>query len=73
MIDKFKTLNLSDKKIIPLINGKDLIDLGNKPGPEFKELLNKCYDYQIDNNIDKKEEVYCHLLSILNNERELNV
>lgn len=73
VIDKFKTLNLSDKKIIPLINGKDLIDLGNKPGPEFKELLNKCYDYQIDNNIDKKEEVYCHLLSILNNERELNV
>lgn len=73
IMSKFKDLNLSDKKIIQLITGKDLIDLGYKPGPEFKEYLTKCYDYQIDNNIENKNEVYDYLLSILNNERELNV
>lgn len=65
IVNKYKELNLTDKKIEPLIKGKDLIDLGLKPDKSFKEILNKVYDYQIDNNIDNKEETYNYLLDIL--------
>lgn len=36
-------------KIKPLILGRDLINLGFTPGPEFKELLNQALEYQLQN------------------------
>lgn len=33
----------------PIVTGKDLIDLGIKPGPIFKEILDKAYDKQLEN------------------------
>jgi poly(A) polymerase len=32
----------------PLVNGHDLIALGMKPGPEFKVLLDKALDLQLE-------------------------
>jgi len=34
-------------KILPIIQGKNLIDQGLKPGKEFADILKKCHDYQL--------------------------
>jgi poly(A) polymerase len=44
------------KPKIKLITGKDLIDLGFKPGPIFREILEKIEDLQLENEISTKEE-----------------
>ncbi len=40
----------------PLITGKDLIDLGLEPGPEFKDLLETVRDAQLNGEIHTHEE-----------------
>ncbi len=40
----------------PLITGKDLIDRGLKPGPEFKNLLETIRDAQLNGEIQTPEE-----------------
>ena len=40
----------------PLVSGRDLIDLGLKPGPNFKILLDACMDRQLEGSITTKEE-----------------
>ena len=37
-----------DKKFIPLVQGKDLINLGLKPSKEFCVLLNKAESLQLE-------------------------
>ncbi|OPZ23089.1 MAG: CCA-adding enzyme [candidate division BRC1 bacterium ADurb.BinA364] len=39
----------------PLLNGRDLIALGLKPGPAFKMLLSQIYDAQLDGSIETRE------------------
>jgi poly(A) polymerase len=40
----------------PLIGGNDLIALGYKPGPIFKEILTRVYDAQLEGAITTKED-----------------
>jgi poly(A) polymerase len=40
----------------PLVSGKDLIELGMKPGPQFKLILDACMDKQLEGTILTKEE-----------------
>lgn len=42
----------------PIITGKNLIDIGLKPGPQFKEILEKCMDMQLENPNIKVYELY---------------
>lgn len=44
------------KKMPNLINGKDLISLGYKPGPAFSAMLTKVEDLMLENKISSKEE-----------------
>ncbi|MDR2729041.1 MAG: CCA tRNA nucleotidyltransferase [Chitinispirillales bacterium] len=39
-----------------LISGKDLIELGLKPGPPFGKILSEIYDLQLEEKITTKEE-----------------
>ena len=55
------------RKIQPLITGKDLIALGEKPGKAFETQLWKLFAAQLDGEIRKKEEAYSHLEKINNN------
>jgi len=52
---KASELEVSNEGPKPLVMGKDLIDLGFKPGILFKEILAFAYDLQIDENIEKEE------------------
>ena len=40
----------------PLITGEDLIALGLKPGPHFKEILDTVRDAQLDGDVHTKQE-----------------
>ena len=40
----------------PLMDGQDLIALGYKPGPQFKEILNWLEDEQLEGRLETKEQ-----------------
>lgn len=55
-----KTLEETGKEIPkPIVTGKDLIQLGLKPSPLFKEILDKAFSLQIDNL--SKEDIICSI------------
>lgn len=39
----------------PLVNGRDLIDLGLRPGPEFKEILEDAQTEQLEGRLTSRE------------------
>ena len=49
----------------PLINGLDLIALGLKPGPLFREILTKIEDEQLEGNLKTKEEALEKVKSLI--------
>ena len=55
-VNKINELMNEPIKPTPLINGDDLIDLGLKPGPQFKEILSNIFDEQLEGNIDNYKE-----------------
>ena len=50
-----KELNIENKAIEPIIQGRDLIALGMKPSKDFKEILAFAFDLQVDENLEKKQ------------------
>ncbi len=53
--DMFSKLSHEEVKPKPLITGHDLIAMGLKPGPVFKDILTKIEDEQLDGNLTTKE------------------
>ena len=51
----------------PLISGKDLIDLGLSPGPEFKEILESVRDAQLNLEISSTDEALAMVRSLVAN------
>ncbi|MDR0306426.1 MAG: CCA tRNA nucleotidyltransferase [Chitinispirillales bacterium] len=49
-------LKVDEIKPKALISGKDLIELGLKPGPVFGKILNDVYDLQLEDKITTREE-----------------
>ncbi len=45
----------------PLINGKDLIDRGLRPSPQFKQILNTIQTEQLENRLTTREEAIEYL------------
>jgi tRNA nucleotidyltransferase (CCA-adding enzyme) len=65
ILNRAKELNILNAPPKPLINGKDLITLGLKPSPKFKEILNTTYNAQLDGKISTKKEALDYLKSFL--------
>ena len=55
IMGKANEMEVADRAPANIIMGRHLIDLGMKPGPEFKPIINKCYDAQLD-GVFKDEE-----------------
>jgi len=47
----------------PLLNGDDLIRLGYRPGPEFREILSAIEDAQLEGSLHSREEALSFVLS----------
>jgi poly(A) polymerase len=46
-----------------LLNGNDLIRLGYRPGPEFREMLAAIEDAQLEGTLHTREEALSFVLS----------
>lgn len=55
ILKKLKKNNILNKPLQRLVLGKDLIDAGFSAGLEFKELLEKALNLQINNKLSKSE------------------
>ncbi len=51
-----KKLAVLEKKLKPLLQGRDLIKAGLKPSKAFASLLNECYELQMQEELRTKEE-----------------
>lgn len=55
---RFEELGLSHTEDIePLLMGRHLIELGFKPGPQFKVILQEAFEKQLDGEFQTEEEV----------------
>jgi len=61
LLSKAKKLNVENGSIKPLINGKELIDIGLTPSPQFKHILDKLYQTQLEKDITSKDEAIKYL------------
>jgi tRNA nucleotidyltransferase (CCA-adding enzyme) len=50
-IEKVRELQVERKAPEPILMGRHLIELGLKPGPEFKKILDAVYEMQVDGKI----------------------
>ncbi len=64
--EKIKTYLCVLRKAQPFVTGKELIQLGEKPGSAFETQLWELFAAQLDGKIRKKEEAYSHLRKIDN-------
>jgi len=54
--EKLRTTPPDEIRPEPLITGADLIELGYKPGPSFKEILSTVEDAQLEGRLRSKED-----------------
>jgi poly(A) polymerase len=58
-----KDIFSKEKKLpVPLISGKDLIELGLKPSKEFSKILNEIYEQQLNEEIIEKDKLMILLI-----------
>ena len=55
---KFDIISRLGKHIPELVSGADLIERGHEPGPEFRKLLARIRDAQLDGRIKTKDEAF---------------
>lgn len=55
LLQKAKELDIHNEPVKPLVLGRDLIELGFKPGKEFKAILDFAFDLQLDEGLNKEE------------------
>ena len=56
LLERAKALEVEDSVPAPLVMGRHLIELGEIPGPQFKGLLDRCYEAQMDGRIETADE-----------------
>lgn len=55
-IARVRELNIEKKAPEPILMGRHLIELGLKPGPDFKRILDAVYELQLDGKISNVKE-----------------
>ena len=53
--EKSKNLKVASKPLDNLLQGRDLISLGMKPSPKFREILDRVYELQLDGILEDKQ------------------
>ena len=55
-IERVRSLQIEKKAPEPILMGRHLIELGLKPGPQFKQMLDAVYEMQLDGNVATLDE-----------------
>ena len=64
LLKKAEELDVYREPLKPLLQGRDLIELGYTPSKEFKSLLNSVYNEQIEGRIESRSEAIEFILSL---------
>jgi len=56
LLQKASALKVKTKPLPHLVQGRDLIDLGLEPSPQFKEILDEVYHLQLEGELVSREE-----------------
>lgn len=62
---KSEDLALSREPPKPLLQGRHLLERGLKPGPEFKRILDDCYEHQIEGDFMDLDSALTYLDAVL--------
>lgn len=54
LLEQAKKLDIQNEALKPLVQGRDLINIGLKPSKQFKEILDFAMDLQIDESLEKE-------------------
>jgi len=65
LLHKAKELKVDENAPVPLLQGRDLIELGLTPSKEFKVLLNKVYNAQLEGEVITKVHAIAFIKKIL--------
>ncbi len=68
LLEKAKGLKIQNKPLDNLLQGRDLINLGLEPSPEFKMILDAVYELQMDGDVSTKEEALAYVKNRIKNE-----
>lgn len=55
LLERARELELAERAPRPIVLGRHLIELGLEPGPHFKELLEACFEAQLDGRFSDLE------------------
>jgi len=61
LLEKASHLKVKNKPLEKLLQGRDLIDLGLEPSPEFSKIINEVYMLQLEGKISFKEEALSYI------------
>jgi tRNA nucleotidyltransferase (CCA-adding enzyme) len=56
LLERAHALEVSHAKPVPWVLGRHLIDMGMKPSPQFKVILDAAYEAQLEGQIRSLEE-----------------
>ena len=56
LLKQSSQLKVKTEPLVPLIQGRDLIALGLKPSPKFKQILDEVYELQLDGKMESQED-----------------
>ena len=65
-IEKVRSLNVEKTAPTPILMGRHLIELGLKPGPDFKTILDAVYERQLDGEINNIQAAMSEVQILLN-------
>jgi len=68
---RFESTPAEEIRPEPLINGRDLIEIGLRPGPPFAEILSAVEDGQLEGELRTKEEAMALVRQLLMSNEEL--
>lgn len=65
LLDKTEKLRIQDNAPTPILLGRHLINLGFKPGPKFRKILDQAYDAQLRGEFSSEEQSRIYIRKII--------
>jgi tRNA nucleotidyltransferase (CCA-adding enzyme) len=66
LLSKAEELDVYNKPLVSLIQGRDLIELGLAPSKDFSVLLRRVYEKQLEGQVKSKSEAIEYINSLIN-------
>jgi len=61
LLKKAAELQVKSKPLERLVQGRDLIDLGLEPSPQFKAIIDEVYELQLEGSVSTREEALAYI------------